>query len=312
MDKKILYNFNTNESHCIIDDTSLIFTLVPAYILVISVLALIFNISVLMVFCFHKKACTVAEIYLSNLAGVSLLPVYIFCKLVPAVINMNAFCSIYFIVLVCIDHYLALVHPLALERMSRPPNAKLGCLVVWSLGLAFALPTFIYRKLRFEPWSNGTVSCDLDYTDNEFLMSEMRTIMFSFIIPISIISFCTVRIIQAMNKRLPVGLNTWRTEQKTTTLILVVLLAFLICWVPFHVSRILVVLEHVGMLSCHIILIVYQEVSTYLAFFNSVLNPILYIIFGKRFRKRAKEFFNCSALCWHMALKSIIMKELDP
>ncbi|XP_030574971.1 B2 bradykinin receptor-like [Archocentrus centrarchus] len=301
---------NTNESHCIIDDTSLIFTLVPAYILVISVLALIFNISVLMVFCFHKKACTVAEIYLSNLAGVGLLPVYslpfwadyvtnkyswpfaeVFCKLVPAVINMNAFCSIYFIVLVCIDHYLALVHPLALERMSRPLNAKLGCLVVWSLGLAFALPTFIYRKLRFEPWSNGTVSCDLDYTDNEFLMSEMRTIMFSFIIPISIIFFCTVRIIQAMNKRLPVGLNTWRTEQKTTTLILVVLLAFLICWVPFRVSRILVVLEHVGMLSCHIILILYQEVSAYLAFFNSVLNPILYIIFGKRFRKRAKEFF---------------------
>uniref|UniRef100_A0A3Q0S2Y1 Bradykinin receptor B2 n=1 Tax=Amphilophus citrinellus TaxID=61819 RepID=A0A3Q0S2Y1_AMPCI len=279
---------NTNESHCIIDDTSLIFTLVPAYILVISVLALIFNISVLMVFCFHKKACTVAEIYLSNLAGVSLLPVYSLPFWADYVTNNLCICM-YFLVLVSLDHYVALVHPLTHERMSRPLYAKLGCLFVWSFGLVFVLHKSIYRKLV--PYLSNVTGCGFEYKINQSLMFEVRQTMFNFIIPISIIFFCTVRIIQAIRNRLPESLNTQITEQKTTTLILTVLLAFLICWVPLHVSTILDVFIKVDILRFRSILVEFQKASLCLAFFNSVLNPILYIITGKSFRRRAKEFF---------------------
>ncbi|XP_034714822.1 B2 bradykinin receptor-like isoform X2 [Etheostoma cragini] len=47
-------------------------TVVPACMLLISVLGIVMNLFVLTVFCFHKKACTVAEIYLSNLAAADL------------------------------------------------------------------------------------------------------------------------------------------------------------------------------------------------------------------------------------------------
>nr|XP_023011364.1 B2 bradykinin receptor-like [Maylandia zebra] len=298
---------NTSENHCIVDNNSLIFTLVPPYILVISVLGIIFNVFVLMVFCLHKKACTVAEIYLSNLAGADLalvcfLPFWAeytrkgfdwpfsesLCKVTSAVIYMNAFCSIYFLVLVSIDRYVALVHPLSHERIRRPFYAKLGCLFVWGLGLVFALPVFIYRKLEFKPQSNLT-QCSLDLPQNQYMASEVITIIFSFIIPIIIISFCTVRIFQSLNNRLMEGLNSKKMEQKATTLILAVLLAFLICWVPFHVTKILDVLQNTGILKCHITLTIVQQISTYFAFFNSVLNPILYVIAGNNFRRRTKE-----------------------
>ncbi|XP_026008268.1 B2 bradykinin receptor-like [Astatotilapia calliptera] len=299
---------NTSENHCIVDNNSLIFTLVPPYILVISVLGIIFNVFVLMVFCLHKKACTVAEIYLSNLAGADLalvccLPFWAeytrkrydwpfsesLCKVSSAVIYMNAFCSIYFLVMVSIDRYVALVHPLSHERIRRPLYAKLGCLFVWGLGLVFALPIFIYRKLDFKPQSNLT-KCSLDLpSKNQYLAYEVITIIFSFIIPIIIISFCTVRIFQSLNNRLMEGLNSKKMEQKATTLILAVLLAFLICWVPFHVTKILDMLRNTGILKCHIALIIVQQISVYFAFFNSVLNPILYVIAGNNFRRRAKE-----------------------
>ncbi|XP_006798618.1 B2 bradykinin receptor-like [Neolamprologus brichardi] len=298
---------NTSENHCIVDNNSLIFTLVPPYILVISVLGIIFNVFVLMVFCLHKKACTVAEIYLSNLAGADLalvccLPFWAeytrkrydwpfgesLCKVTSAVIYMNAFCSIYFLVLVSIDRYVALVHPLSHERIRRPFYAKLGCLFVWGLGLVFALPVFIYRKLVFNPQSNLT-QCSLDLPQNQYLAYEVITIIFSFIIPIIVISVCTVRICQSLNNRRMEGLNSKKMEQKATTLILAVLLAFLICWVPFHMTKILDVLRNTGILKCHIALIIVQQISVYFAFFNSVLNPILYVIAGKNFRRRAKE-----------------------
>uniref|UniRef100_A0A668RVL0 G-protein coupled receptors family 1 profile domain-containing protein n=1 Tax=Oreochromis aureus TaxID=47969 RepID=A0A668RVL0_OREAU len=279
------------------------FTLVPPYILVISVLGIIFNVFVLMVLCLHKKACTVAEIYLSNLSGADLalvccLPFWAdyvakgyywafsesLCKVVTAIIKMNAFCSIYFLVLVSIDRYVALVHPLSHHRMCRPFYAKLECLFMWGLGLVFALPAFIYRKLLHHS------QCILDFNNDQHLVYEVMTAVFSFIIPVSIISFCTLKIIQALRNRLE-GLNTQRTEQKATTLILAVLLAFLICWGPFHLSRILDLLERLGILRCHIVLIIYKHISLYLAFFNSILNPILYVVIGKNFQKRAKELF---------------------
>uniref|UniRef100_A0A669EJ04 G-protein coupled receptors family 1 profile domain-containing protein n=1 Tax=Oreochromis niloticus TaxID=8128 RepID=A0A669EJ04_ORENI len=249
---------NTSEDHCptMLGSNNLIFTTAPAY--VASVLGFIFNVFVLMVFCLHKKACTVTEIYLSNLTGTYLLLVCSFpfladneradndwpfseslCKLVQAVMSMSAFCNIYFLVLASLDFYVALVHPLYHELMSRPFNAKLGCLFVWSFGLVFAFPNFIYNKLIFNPQSNLT-HCFLDFTSlDRYVMYEVRVTIFSFIIPVIIISFCAVRIIQTLRKRRMEGLNPQRTEQKTTTLILAVLLASLICWVPFHVAKLL-------------------------------------------------------------------------
>uniref|UniRef100_A0A668RY76 G-protein coupled receptors family 1 profile domain-containing protein n=1 Tax=Oreochromis aureus TaxID=47969 RepID=A0A668RY76_OREAU len=288
-----------------------VWSVLPDYIKVIRLLGFIFNMFVLMVFFFHKKTCTVAELCLAaaDLDLLCCLPFWIeyikkadydwpfsesLCKLVPAVLIMNTFCNIYFLVLASLDCYVALVYPLFHELMSRPFNAKLGCLFVWSFGLPFAFPVFIYRKLEFDSQSNTTECTFSSISPDQYLLYDVRGIIFSFIIPVIIILFCAVRIIQALRKRLMGVLKPERTEQKTTTLILAVLLAFLICWVPFHVAKILDVLEYTGILKCNIIVVIIKALSFYLVFFSCVLNPILYIIIGKSFRNRTKEFFKQS------------------
>ncbi|XP_068574055.1 B2 bradykinin receptor-like [Cebidichthys violaceus] len=288
-------------------------TVLPVYILFITVLGIVLNVFVLMVFCLHKKACTMAEIYLSNMAAADLLlmtflpfwAVYVankfdwtfgnpLCRLVTLSITMNAYCSIYFLVLISIDRYVALVHPLSHEGMRRPKYAKLGCLLVWCFGLFLSVPTLVYREVENSTYSNSTV-CHLKYptlTENCLFTVMLTTI--GFIIPLSIISFCTFRIIQVLKNRLIVGLNTKKWEQKATTLMLAVLLAFMICWVPFHLVKIVLLLLHAKVLTdCTIITIIYTcaNIFMYFAFFNSVLNPILYVIVGKNFRKKVRELF---------------------
>uniref|UniRef100_A0A4W6EQC9 G-protein coupled receptors family 1 profile domain-containing protein n=1 Tax=Lates calcarifer TaxID=8187 RepID=A0A4W6EQC9_LATCA len=280
-------------------------TVVPIYILVIAVLGIIFNVFVLMVFCLHKKACTVAEIYLSNLAAadlvlVSCLPFWAvsaarkfnwpfggsLCKLVNLSITMNVYCSIYFLVLVSIDRYMALVHPLSHERLRRPKFAKLSCLLVWALGLLLSVPTLIYREVEI---SLTRIN----------LLCEGTLSTLSFIIPIPIFSFCTFKIIQALNNRLMEGSNTQKTEQKATTLVLAVLVAFLICWVPFHLVKIIEWLMRAEVLrGCKLgtVVEICKQIFTYLAFFNSVLNPILYVIVGKNFRRKVKELYKQRSL----------------
>ncbi|XP_074517309.1 B2 bradykinin receptor-like [Sebastes fasciatus] len=304
---------NTNGTDCSdMYDWEWLHTGQPVYILLIAVLGIMFNVFVLMVFCFHKKACTVAEIYLSNLAAadlvlVSCLPfwaVYIsngfnwpfgvfLCKVVNLGIKMNTYSSIYFLILVSVDRYVALVHTMSHGRMRRPKYAKMGCLLMWGFGLILSVPTLVFREVEYFP-DYGTV-CILHYPNHTVeLLFDGMLIVFGFVIPISIISFCTIKIIQALKVQAIERFNAERTEQKATTLVLAVLLAFFICWVPFHVVTALDVLVRADVLGgCHLehVLDICNQIFTYFAFFNSVLNPILYVIVGKNFRKKVCEFF---------------------
>lgn len=286
----------------------------PVYIMVITVLGIVFNVFVLMIFCLHKKACTVAEIYLGNLAVadlilVSCLPFWavnisngfnwpfglFLCKVVNLGIKMNADCSIYFLVLVSIDRYVALVHTMSYGRMRRPKYAKLGCLLVWGFGLFLCTPTLVFRKVQHFP-EYGVHACFLDYPSHTLhLICTGLLIILNFIIPISIIAYCTIKIIQALKVKTIEKSNTEKTEHKATTLVLAVLLAFLICWVPFHLVTILDALFVAEILhDCYLthVLDICHQIFTYFAFFNSVLNPILYVIVGKNFRKKVWEVFH--------------------
>ncbi|KAM9842671.1 B2 bradykinin receptor-like [Aulostomus maculatus] len=305
----------TNGSECIDSEAwDWVHTYQPVYILIITVLGIFFNVFVLLVFCLHKKACTVAEIYLSNLAAADLLlvsclpfwavsvynsfdwPFGLFlCKVLNLGIKMNSYCSVYFLVLVSIDRYVALVHTMSHGRMRRPKYAKLGCLLIWAFGLLVNIPTLVFRAVSYFP-EYDVHACYLEYGDDttEFFCDGILVI-FGFIIPFSIISFCTVKIIQALKKQSVERINAEKTEQRATTLVLAVLLAFLICWVPFHLVTtldLLVRIEFMGGCQLSTALEICNQIFTYVAFFNSVLNPILYVIVGKNFRKKVAEVFS--------------------
>ncbi|XP_019728143.1 B2 bradykinin receptor isoform X2 [Hippocampus comes] len=283
----------------------------PIYMGVVTALGVVLNAFVLLVFCLHKKACTVAEIYLSNLAAADLILVsclafwavniandfdwpfgLAMCKVVNTGIKMSAYGSIYFLVLVSLDRYVALVHPMSHGRMRRPKYAKLGCLLVWGFSLFLGIPTLVFRAVKYFP-QYGVRACVLDFPSRTvMLLCDAMLICVSFIIPIAIISFCTVKIIQALSKRSIERFNGEKSEQKATTLVLVVLVAFLICWLPFHIVTILDVLIKAGVMrGCQLeaAVDICRQFFDYLAFFNSIVNPILYVIVGKNFRKKARE-----------------------
>ncbi|XP_054861711.1 B2 bradykinin receptor-like [Amphiprion ocellaris] len=303
---------NTDDTWCTSEPSSWARTVILVYVLTISVLGIILNVFVLIVFWLHKKACTVAEVYLSNLAAADLFLVSPFpvlaviagtkddwqlsealCKMFPFFLNMNADCSIYILALVSIDRYLALVHPLTNGRMRRPLYAKVACVVVWGVCFLLNVPPLIYLEVTHDPEGNFT-TCALEDPIPTMYLVFQGIDEFCCIIPISMISFCTVNVIHALRNRIQNRLNTQKKEQKATTLVLVVLLVFLICWVPAHVVRILDLLSLLKILNgCHFIknLDLCYVIFACLVLFNSVLNPILYVIVGKTFQTKVKQFF---------------------
>ncbi|KAF6725063.1 B2 bradykinin receptor [Oryzias melastigma] len=284
------------------------YILIPPYISIITVLGFVLNVFVLMVFCLHKKASTVAEIYLTNLAAADLflmcfLPLWAvnvhnrfketllkeFCTAFYVGIYMNAYCSIFFLVLVSVDRYLALVHPISHESLRRPAYAKVACFCVWIMGFLLSIPLLVYKDVEL---GHG---CSPKYQNvTTPVMIETKVFICSFIIPIIIISFCTINILRALRKRSKNDFNIKKSDSKATTLILCVLLAFMICWIPYFLIQILEYLRESSILTDKGFikrLEICKQIFPCLAVFNSVLNPFLYVLVGKNFRKKAKELF---------------------
>ncbi|KAG9336682.1 hypothetical protein JZ751_003030, partial [Albula glossodonta] len=290
-----------------------LYTMQPVYMMVICVLGMAGNIFVLSIFFLHKKSCTVAEIYLSNLAVadlvlVSCLPFWainvanafnwqfglVMCRLVNVGIKMNMYCSVYCLVLVSADRYVALVHAMSHGRMRRVSYAKLSCLAIWGLGLLTSTPDFTYRTVEYLP-EYDVNACYLKYPSLEAeLTCDLLLIILGLLIPLSVISYCTYKIIQALKNERISRFNAVNSEKKATLLVLSVLLVFMICWIPFHSVTFLHILLRVNVLTgCDLEsgLEISNQVFTYLALSNSVLNPILYVIVGKNFRKKVKDVF---------------------
>lgn len=308
-------------------------SLQPAYMGLVSILGLLGNGLVLCVFCLHRKPCNVADIYLGNLAAADLvmmscLPFWaitiaqgyqwgfgeILCKLVNVAISMNYICSLLFLTLVSMDRYLALVKPMSPSRLRRALWAKRICLGIWILGFFFSLPILLFRTVTFIE-DAGVDACILAYPHPAWrLYHNILGNILGFFLPSLVVTYCTRHIVAALNDRGNRGFSGVRTERRATYLVLAVLAIFLFCWTPHQVMRFLDTLDYFqltpGCLWGHVLDIGIQ-LSTYLAYSNSAVNPFLFVLVGKHFRRRAKEVFSLNHWSKDMTYLSVSFTSMN-
>ncbi|NWH52402.1 BKRB2 protein, partial [Fregata magnificens] len=284
----------------------------PGFLWFIFLLGAIENSFVLVVLCFHKSRCTVAEIYLANMALADLMlvcalpfwainisnkfqwPFGLFlCKAVNIMSNMNCYSSIYLLTLVSIDRYLALVKTMSLGRMRQTVCAKWNSFVVWTCALLICSPAMVFRKLQYYEEYNIT-ACGLVYPASYWVPANNCLLnIVGFVIPLCVITYCTVQIVKALRSSELQKLKLVQTERRATMLVLAVLLLFIISWLPFQISTFIDTILHLApTLKClEEINDILTQISTYCAFSNSCLNPVLYVIVGKHFQKKAVELY---------------------
>ncbi|NXH09349.1 BKRB2 protein, partial [Bucco capensis] len=284
----------------------------PGFLWFIFILGAIENSFVLIVLCFHKSRCTVAEIYLANMALADLMlvcalpfwainisnrfqwPFGLFlCKAVNVMSHMNFYSSIYFLTLVSIDRYLALVKTMSLGRMRRTVCAKWNSFIVWTCALLICSPSIVFRNLQYYDKYNIT-ACTLVYPATYWEPANNCLLnIVGFVIPLCVITYCTTKIIKALRSSELQKLKVVKTERKATTLVLAVLLLFIVCWLPFQISTFIDTIRYfLPTFKClEDINDIVTQIAAFCAFSNSCLNPILYVIVGKHFQKKAVEFY---------------------
>ncbi|KAL7862231.1 hypothetical protein SRHO_G00136720 [Serrasalmus rhombeus] len=296
-----------------------VYSIQPAYMSVICILGVLGNAFVLCVFCIQMGPCSVADIYLGNLAAadflmVCCLPFWVttvihkfnwsfgkpMCQLVNLIIGMNYYCSVLFLTLVSLDRYLVLARPMSMGRQRGSTQAKAICMVIWLAGFLLSLPALLFRSVQFFPDLEAE-ACYLAYPhDGWRLRFNMTVNVVGFLIPVPLVCYCSYHIIAVLGNKQVRRCSAVNTERKAAVLVLVVLFVFILCWLPFQMFVFLDTLYYFNVISgCPWIncLDIGTQLSTYLGYSNSSLNPFLYVIVGKHFRQRAKgilvEILNC-------------------
>lgn len=269
------------------------------------VLGLIGNGTVIWVTAFKSKK-TVNSVWLLNLAMadfvfVLFLPFYIdyilrdfhwdfgvaMCKLNSLVSVMNMYASVLFLTVLSIDRYISIVHLNWSQRYRTVGRAWVICGCIWVLAAAMSLPALIFRDtVRL----HDKVVCFNNFHAQDVHTAAMRHIIIvairttvGFLVPFTAI--CVTGILLTVKVNRSRGAVRVSSFSRTVT---AVILAFFLCWAPFHTFSLMELSIH-SSLNLHNILKTGFPLATSLGFFNSCINPLLYMLLGKKVRHILKR-----------------------
>ncbi|XP_019945509.1 chemerin-like receptor 2 [Paralichthys olivaceus] len=269
------------------------------------VLGLIGNGIVIWVTAFKSKK-TVNSVWLLNLAMadfvfVLFLPLYIdyilrdfhwdfgvaMCKLNSFVSVMNMYASVLFLTVLSIDRYVSLVHLNWSQRHRTVKRAWVMCCCIWVLAGAMSCPALIFRDtLRL----HDKVVCFNNFHTQDSHTAAMRHIVIvairttvGFLLPFTAICVTGILLTVKLNR----SQSSFRLSRFSKT-VSAVILAFFLCWAPFHAFSLMELSIHSSVNLQHMLKAGFP-LATSLGFFNSCINPLLYMLLGKKVRHILKR-----------------------
>uniref|UniRef100_A0A1A8J3V5 Somatostatin receptor type 2 n=4 Tax=Nothobranchius TaxID=28779 RepID=A0A1A8J3V5_NOTKU len=260
------------------------------------------NALVIYVILRYAKMKTVTNIYILNLAvadvlfmlslpfiAIQLALVHwpfgpVLCRVVMTVDSLNQFTSIFCLMVMSIDRYLAVVHPIKSTKWRKPRIAKTINLAVWGVSLLVNLPIVIYSGLITK--LNGCF-CTIVWPEPQeayYTAFMFYTFILGFLLPLMVICLCYLFIIiKVKSSGIRVGSSKRkRSERKVTRMVSIVVAVFVFCWLPFYVFNVTSV---TGTINTTPILRSIFAFVVALGYANSCANPILYAFLSENFKK---------------------------
>ncbi|XP_006889218.1 PREDICTED: G-protein coupled receptor 1 [Elephantulus edwardii] len=165
-------------------------------------------------------------------------------------------------------------------------NALIVIIFVWLLASLIAGPALYFRDVVK---LNNHVLCYNNFHENDPDLRLMRhhaltwvKFIVGYLFPLITMSICYSCLIFQVKKRNIV------ISSKHFWTVLAVVIAFLICWTPYHLFSIWELMIHHNSYFFQV-LEAGIPISTALAFLNSCLNPILYVLISKKFQVRLRS-----------------------
>lgn len=203
---------------------------------------------------------------------------WVMCKLNSFVCTLNMYASVLFLTVLSLDRYIYLVHISWYQRFRTVPWAWGICALTWVMSGILSSPALIFRETLHY---HRKVVCFNNFHDEDTHLSKVRHIsmvalraIVGFLLPFLTISVTAILLAMKMKQ-----VENMRTSS-FSKMISAVIVAFFLCWAPFHTFSLMELTMHHSFSLGHVLTVGFP-LATSLAFFNSCINPILYGLFNK-------------------------------
>ncbi|XP_055971989.1 P2Y purinoceptor 2 [Sorex fumeus] len=214
------------------------------------------------------------------------------CKLVRFLFYTNLYCSILFLTCISLHRCLGILSPLRSLRWGRAHYARWVAAGVWALVLACQAPVLYFVTTRAR--GNRTTCHDTSARElfGDFMAYSSVMLGLLFAAPFAIILVCYVLMARRLLKpAYGTSGGLPRAKRKSVRTIVLVLIVFTLCFLPFHVTRTLYYSFRSLDLNCSTLNAVNMayKITRPLASANSCLDPVLYFLAGQKLVRFARD-----------------------
>lgn len=297
------------------------------------VVAVVGNVSVLLAMYNTKKKMSRMHLFIKHLSLADLVVAFFqvlpqlcwditfrfygpdfLCRIVKHLQVMGMFASTYMMVMMTLDRYIAICHPL--KTLQQPTQRSYIMIVsTWMCSLVFSTPQyFIFSQSEFDNGSNVT-DCWAHFIEPWGPKAYITWITVSiFLIPVVLLMLCYGFICHSIWKNIKykkrktpagaasknglIGKNSVssittisRAKLRTVKMTLVIVLAYIVCWAPFFIVQMWSVwdenFQYADSENTAVTL------SALLASLNSCCNPWIYMIFSGHLLQDFMHCFSC-------------------
>ncbi|NXO54037.1 GHSR protein, partial [Aramus guarauna] len=212
------------------------------------------------------------------------------CKFFIYLSETCTYCTILHITMVSVERYFAICFPLKAKATITKCRVKRVILVLWGFSLLTAGPILFLFGVEHR---NGSLPQSRECRSIERMartglletMTWVSTIYFFLpMLCLTLLYGLICRKLWRSGQRLPgcQAAARKRSHTQTVKMLAVVVLAFVLCWLPFHVSRILFAQSEIILYD---LTQYFNLIAMLLFYLGASINPILYNVMSHKYRK---------------------------
>ncbi|XP_034559483.1 G-protein coupled receptor 55 [Notolabrus celidotus] len=264
----------------------------------IFVIGLILNTAALFVFCVILRKWTESTIYMTSLALMDLLlllplpfkmhasnhlwPANLqpLCSVLEVLYFVGIYGSIYIIMCIAVDRWVAICHPYKAKQLRSPKKALVTCMGVWTLVLAVISPT----TYRFREVGQKDFHCFHQFSEKGWSPPVIICLqVFGFLLPALLVVYCSVQTICVLKQSGKLSSQS----RACVKIIYSSLSAFLLPFTPSHLAILLQFLVRQGVIEdckCRVNISLFIQIALCLSNITCCLDALCYYFIAHEVR----------------------------
>ena len=299
---------------------------------VITLLSLVGNSLVIVTFIFDKNMRSVTNVFILSLAvsdlmvtltlvpfnvGLVFSKYWIFgraaCKIAPFFMTFSISSSSLTLCSISLDRYIAIIYPHKLKFFQSSKPAGIFLAVIWILSAFCSVPNAIFydvQKIEFTktvPEMEDKYVCVWPESDYREPLQLWVTLVVLFITPLIFMSFAYCRVGYQLWIRKHIGSKRNTSDntvmkKKVIKMLVIVMLAYVLCWSPIMVLNAVVELEPETLQSSVVLIAYLKNYFQCLSLVSCCINPVIYTFMNRKFREKFATYLLCKRNKVHPAV----------